>query len=218
MNGLNDTKKYVFTGKTRVWGRRTLKQIRACVEIKNAFGQTVYPGDVGGWIEKEDNLSHEGNAWVADNARVSGNAWVFGNAQVSGNAWVCGNAWVYSNAWVYGDALVCGVVRVYGHAQVCGDAWVHGDAQVCNDAYISKNGHWFTAGPMRGTDDFVTFFRNKAGMIKVNSRDFIGSVEELFEADEITIRDNKHDADYRAAAVLAVEQIDVSPIKDDWED
>lgn len=41
-------------------------------------------GDLGGYIEKEDNLSQEGNAWVYDNAWVYGDAWVYGNDIVSG--------------------------------------------------------------------------------------------------------------------------------------
>ena len=49
----------------------------------------VKSGDIGGYIEKESNLSQYDNAWVCGNARVSvdaqvsGDAWVFGNAQVS---------------------------------------------------------------------------------------------------------------------------------------
>src|SRR5260363_150925 len=50
---------------------------------------------------KEDCLSHEGEAWVYDNARV------FGDARVSGNAWVFGNARVYDNARVSGNARRC---------------------------------------------------------------------------------------------------------------
>lgn len=69
--------------------------------IINAFGAKLFQikctrkikyadiGDLGGYIEKEDNLS--GNAWVY------GDAWVYGNAQVSGNAKVSGNAWVSNN-------------------------------------------------------------------------------------------------------------------------
>ena len=49
----------------------------------------VKSGDIGGYIEKESNLSQSDNAWVSDNARVSG------DAQVSGDARVCGNARVY---------------------------------------------------------------------------------------------------------------------------
>ena len=56
-----------------------------------SFG-SVEEGELGGYIEKEDNLSFYGNAWV------SGDAWVYGNAEVSGNAEVYGNARVYGNA------------------------------------------------------------------------------------------------------------------------
>ena len=50
-------------------GSHTLYRIRA---LKN-FG-TVKAGDIGGYIEKEENLSHEGTCWVYDNARVCGDA------------------------------------------------------------------------------------------------------------------------------------------------
>lgn len=43
-------------------------------------------GELGGYIEKEENLSQEGDAWVFGNAQVFGNARVLGNAQVSGDA------------------------------------------------------------------------------------------------------------------------------------
>ena len=74
--------------------------------IINAFGVKLFQikctrrikyaevGDLGGYIEKEDNLS--------------GDAWVSGDAQVSGDAWVSGDAQVYGNAQVYGDARVSG--------------------------------------------------------------------------------------------------------------
>ena len=106
------TKRYEFTGETKQFLGRTLHQIRALVEIA-AFGVAV--GDVGGWIEKEENLSRvHGNAWVHGNAHVSGDAWVHGNARVSGDAWVHDNAWVHGNARVSGDAQVHGNARVSG--------------------------------------------------------------------------------------------------------
>ena len=49
------------------------------------FG-TIRAGELGGFVEKEENLSSDGNAWVYGNARVYGNAQVYGNACVSGNA------------------------------------------------------------------------------------------------------------------------------------
>ena len=92
-------KKYELTGDCKVFMGRKLFRIRALI----SFGD-VDAGDVGGYVEKEENLSQAGNAWVY------------------GNAAVCENAKVYENAEVYGDA------EVYGNAEVCGDAKVYVDA------------------------------------------------------------------------------------------
>lgn len=43
-------------------------------------------GDLGGFVEKESNLSHDGKAWVCGDAKVWGNAEVCGDAEVWGNA------------------------------------------------------------------------------------------------------------------------------------
>ena len=63
-----------------------LFRIKALIEFGN-----VKAGDLGGYIEKEENLSHMGNAWVSGNAQVSGDARVFGNAWVFGDARVSGD-------------------------------------------------------------------------------------------------------------------------------
>ena len=73
-----------------------LFQIQALV----AFG-TVVAGELGGYIQSEECLSHYGNAWVYGDARVSGDAHVSGDAQVYGNARVSGDAQVYGNARVF---------------------------------------------------------------------------------------------------------------------
>jgi hypothetical protein len=60
-----------------------LTQIRALIDIPLVG---VKAGDLGGWIEKEENLSHEGDCWVSGNGCVSGNGRVYENGCVSGNA------------------------------------------------------------------------------------------------------------------------------------
>ena len=81
-----------------------LFRIKALVDIER---HGVKKGDLGGWIEKESNLSHDGDAWVY------GNSWVYGDARVSGNACVSGNAQVYGNACVSGNADYA-VVKGFG--------------------------------------------------------------------------------------------------------
>ena len=119
---------------------RTLYRIRALKDFKGAKA-----GDLGGYIEKEKNLSQEDNCWVSGNARVFGEAYVCGNARVFGEAYVCGNArvcgdaYVYDNARVSGNARVCGDAYVYGNARVCGDAYVYDNARVSGDACVYGN-------------------------------------------------------------------------------
>ena len=81
------------------------------IRALNSFGN-VEAGDIGGYIEKKENLSVYCNAWVYGNACVYGDAEVSGDAKVYGNACVSGDAMVYSVAWVYGDADVSGDAEV----------------------------------------------------------------------------------------------------------
>lgn len=87
-------KKFELTAEfvTNVFGKK-LFRIKALV----AFGN-VEKGELGGFIEKEDNLSHDGDAWVYGNAQVYDDAQVSGNARVYGNAQVSGDARVYDDA------------------------------------------------------------------------------------------------------------------------
>lgn len=53
---------------TNALGKK-LFRIKALVEFGN-----VKAGELGGYVEKEGNISQDGDAWVYGNARVSGNA------------------------------------------------------------------------------------------------------------------------------------------------
>jgi len=124
-------KKYEFTGETKRYAGATLHRIRR-----------ISDGLVGGWIEKEENLSHEGGCFVYGNAKVQGNAIVFEDAKIYGDAWisgsvrVSGNAEVYEGAWVFWSAWVSGDARVHGDAWVYGSAKISGSTEVCGDARI----------------------------------------------------------------------------------
>ena len=151
-------KKFELTSEFVTFLGKKLFRIKALV----AFGD-VKEGELGGLVEKEENLDQSGDAWVYGNARASGNAWV------SGDARVCGDDLVYGNAWVSGDALV------YGNAQVSGDARVCGDAQVqnCRD---------YSATSCFGSENrTTTFFRTKDGGISVRCGCFYGTLREFRE-------------------------------------
>lgn len=112
-------------------------------------------GDLGGWIEKEENLSQGGDCWVDDNAQVfgnasiiegayiGGNAKIFGNAKiygdtlVSGNAEISGETHIHQEAKIFGNTKVSGNARVFGYVEISGDVKIFGDARVQGDFRIS---------------------------------------------------------------------------------
>ena len=125
------SKKYKLTDETINLNGVTLYRIEAL----KYFGE-IKKGDKGGFIESENNLAHEGDAWVSDNAHVYGDACVFNNAHVYGNAFVSGYAQVYGDAFVYGNAWLYDNTRVCGYARVADNARVYGDANVCDDSSV----------------------------------------------------------------------------------
>ena len=102
---------------------------------------TLKKGYIGGFVEKEANLSQIDSAWVYENAYVSEDAFVYGNAKVSGNAMVGGNAQVFGNASVSGFAEVSGNAMVFGNANVSGNASLHGSARVYGCANVYENAY-----------------------------------------------------------------------------
>ena len=70
-------KKFELTDETKtLYDGTVLHRIKALVRIESNAGN-VEVGDIGGWIEKEENLSHYGDAWVFGNADVYCDAEVF---------------------------------------------------------------------------------------------------------------------------------------------
>ena len=196
---------------------RKLYRIRAL----KGFGY-VEKGKLGGYIEREENLSHSGNAWISGDARVygdarvSGNAWVSGDARVygdarvcdnaevsgdarvSGNAWVSGNAEVYGDARVYGNAEVCDNAEVSGDARVSGNAWVSGNAEVYGDANITNNNDYCCFSCFGSANQTTTAYKTKDGHVEIVCGCFQGTIGEFAARVEETHGDNKHGREYKA--------------------
>lgn len=153
---------------------KKLFRIRALAD----FGD-VRAGELGGYVEKEENLSHDDNAWIFDDACVCDNACVFGNARVTDYAHIRDNALVYGNARVSGDARVSGNAYVSGNALVTDNAWVSGNACITGNALICSEADYTTIKGFGREYRNTTFFRNKYDKIYVVCGGFYGDLEEF---------------------------------------
>lgn len=86
-------KKYKLTSETTGCNGFILYRIEALMDFAK-----VKKGDKGGFVQSEDNLSHNGDCWVYDNAEVFGNAKVRGDAKVYKNS----DYIVFKNWWSSG--------------------------------------------------------------------------------------------------------------------
>lgn len=117
----------------------TNKQLRRIRALRDIPTVGVKAGDLGGWIEREHNLSQAGDAWVADEARIFDTARVDVFALVSGHAVVHEGAMVAGSARVYDHADVSGVAWVFGSAQVLGSVVINGNMRVTRDALVASD-------------------------------------------------------------------------------
>lgn len=115
----------------------TVYRIRA---LRNV-GLHAIKGEMGGYVQTMDNLSHEGDCWLANDACAIGRSRIWGSAWVGGNAQLRDEAWAFEHAHIEGHCALSGCSRVFGHARVSGLAAVSGNALVSGHAMICDQAH-----------------------------------------------------------------------------
>ena len=192
-------KKYrLLDSDTKVFFGRTLFRIQAL----NSFDD-VQEGDLGGYIEKEKNLSHDGNAWVYNNAqvfdeaRVWGNAKIFGNAKIHDNVWVRGNVQICGDARVYGDAHISENARIYGHATISGNAYVCDNAYVGGNSWVLSDADILYIKGIGSTYPCITVCMTRDRKLFVMRQPFFGTLSEFETEVKKTYGDSKNAREYQ---------------------
>ena len=108
------------------------------VKAVRDFGD-VKKGDIGGYVENPNNLSHEGYCWVYDNAKIYDEARIYGNAQISDYAVIQDNARIYGDSQIWDYAVIDGNARIYGDSEVWDYAIIRDNALIYGDSAISGN-------------------------------------------------------------------------------
>lgn len=89
-----------------------LYRILALKTFQNPQFGEIKEGEIGGYVQSEDNLSHDGTCWIAHTAKV------FDTAIVKDDAIVQDNAGVFETAQVVTDSVIKGLARIRGSAIV----------------------------------------------------------------------------------------------------
>ena len=141
--------------KTRNFGKKLLHKIVKVTRKEVDFhGKKVIvdiAGETGGWIERESNLSQDGECWV------SGDAIVCDSASVSGDAVVSGNAEIGDFARIKDEATVSGSACIAEHGTVYGEGAVSGGDRVAVGGYAKVRGKISGNGKVSGRATVFSF-------------------------------------------------------------
>lgn len=126
-----------------------LRRIQALIDVN----ETVSSGDMGGFIESENNLSQNGGCWIYDNAICCG------EAVVEQEARLFDGALARDSALITGDSCMFDRARAEGHCCIRSGE-IKEDARIAGNAILSESipdglspliaGHSNVYGEVRG--------------------------------------------------------------------
>ena len=102
-------RKFELTDITMKFKGRTLYRIRALKDFRD-----VEAGDLGGWIQSENNLSQKGDCWVYDEAKCMDYAKIYDNSTMHNNSVMCDFSEIHDNSRMYGDSELNNSAKLYG--------------------------------------------------------------------------------------------------------
>ncbi len=109
---------------------RALRAFSCPIRMRSESGTlanyTVKEGELGGYVEKEENLSHEGGCWVFNNARVCDDSRVEDNAQI------------HHSVIVSEDSIVKGSTSLLDRVCVTNSV-IDGYTKIANNSVISNS-------------------------------------------------------------------------------
>jgi carbonic anhydrase/acetyltransferase-like protein (isoleucine patch superfamily) len=186
LNAVPVNRKYELTDETKtitVDGfTHTLHRIRRVSDSLDF----LLPGSVGGWVESERNLTHEGRCFVYDEAMVFGRAVIEQDARIRDRAMVYGYAHVRGNARVADSARIHGsaIVKdadICGNADIGGQAFVYSHGEIGKDAVIREARDLLVVSPIGSEDGTLTIYRTATGCRAIRGC-FRGTLDKFADA------------------------------------
>lgn len=99
----------------------------------------VHEGDIGGYIESDKNLSHEGDCWIYDDSKAYDNATVSDNAIVKNSSSVIDNAYIVSNSVIDSNSIISGSSKIFDNCRVSDKSTVSGNSILKSNVSIESS-------------------------------------------------------------------------------
>ena len=116
---MNDKKYEILMDKenTIEWKGHTLHRIRALRD----FGD-IKKGDIGGFVENENNLSHKGNCWIYDDAKAMDDSIMYDNSRI------------YDKSELHDDSIMHNYTRMYDYSELHNNSIMNDDSAMYDNS------------------------------------------------------------------------------------
>ena len=107
------------------WNGHILHRIKALKDFRN-----VRKGDIGGYVQKEKNLSQEGNCWIYDNAKAMDSSRIYDNSEMHDNSVMHENSIMFDNSEIHDSSIMHDNCRMYNDSRMYGDGELNNKAKL----------------------------------------------------------------------------------------
>ena len=142
------------------WEGHILYRIKA---LRN-FGD-VKKGDIGGFVESEYNLSHEGNCWIYNNAKAMDNSRIYDNSKMYNNSKMYGHSEMHDNSEMYEDSVMYNDSRIYdnsamyNNSKMRDNSVMYNNSKMCNNSEMHNNSMLCDNSRMHGNSKMYDYSR-----------------------------------------------------------
>ena len=119
----------------------TLHRIKALRD----FGD-IKRGDIGGYVENENNLSHEGNCWIYDDAKAMDYSIISDNSRIYNNSRMYNNSAMYDNSEMYDYSIM------YDNSEMHHNSRMHDNTKMYDNSTLYNNSAMFGNSEMHNND------------------------------------------------------------------
>lgn len=142
MNIALATPKYEFTNNKKLMFEQTLIQIQATKDFTRADGFKVKKGDLGGFIQSEQNLSQDGLCWLDETSCALHSARILDDA-LALNGSILRDSSVLCEKTTLKDSTICGKASISGESQIksssiADEAIIQDRCLIC-DSFVGDN-------------------------------------------------------------------------------
>lgn len=137
------------------WKGHILHRIRALRDFND-----VREGDIGGYVEKEKNLSQCGNCWIydeakaMDNSRIYDDSIMYDNSEMHENSIMCDDSEMHNDSELHGNSAMYNNSMIFDNSSMHDNSIMYDNSGMYNNSTL-KNKSRLYGKLVSSVDDFI---------------------------------------------------------------